>query len=31
LKSFCIQGPSRTYPQVGQKVRQSNLHSEALF
>jgi hypothetical protein len=29
-KPFCIQGPSRTYPQAGHKLRQSNLLGEAL-
>jgi hypothetical protein len=29
-KPFYIQGPSRTDPQAGQKLRQSNLHCEAL-
>jgi hypothetical protein len=29
-KPFCIQGHSRTYPQAGHKLRQSNLLGEAL-
>jgi hypothetical protein len=29
-KPLCIQGPSRTYPQVGHMLRQSNLLGEAL-
>jgi hypothetical protein len=29
-KPFCIQGPSRTYPQAGHMHRQSNLLGEAL-